>query len=200
MKRVLAVVALTICLTSGSWAGFGLGPHAGVTFSSFPKQISDFYGTGFGFGAHGELGILPFLGARLNVDYWSFSSDKTKLLNALAPSNPGIMDVTGLNISTISIYVDGKGKIPLGAVSPYGLLGIGMNFTSTSTLKGTINGQEVSGADVEGSTDFGMNFGAGADFAVGMITIFGEVRYVLIFSSGESTGHIPIVFGATFGL
>ncbi|MDH4070765.1 MAG: porin family protein [Ignavibacteria bacterium] len=202
MKRFLAVVACCVVMTSaGTAGGFGLGAHGGVSFSSFPKQISDFYGTGFGFGAHGELGILPFLSTRLNFDYWTFSSDKTKLLAALQPANPGLTDVTGLNISTISIYLDGKGKIPLGGtVTPYGLLGLGMNFTSTSTLEGTANGQAVSGAAVESSSDFGINFGAGADFAIGVINLFGEVRYVLIFSSGESSGHIPIVVGATFGI
>jgi hypothetical protein len=45
-----------------------------------------------------------------------------------------------------------------------------------------------------------MNFGAGAEFKLAVVRLFFEFKYVLVFTDGSSTGLIPLVVGASFGL
>ena len=81
-----------------------------------------------------------------------------------------------------------------------GLLGFGMHIASVSDLKVSYQGQPVTVTGTSGlgsDTNFGMNFGAGSEFGLGNVKLYFEVEYVLIFSSGSSTGHIPITVGVT---
>jgi hypothetical protein len=47
-------------------------------------------------------------------------------------------------------------------------------------------------------TKFGLNFGAGAEFAVSAVVLYLELKYAMVFTSPENSSHIPIVVGATF--
>lgn len=209
MKRLLPV--FIVIMLGGSIGkaevGFGVGPHAGVSFSSFQKQISDFYGTGFLFGAHGDVSFLPYLSARLSLDYTIFSADKDKVIASYVMNNPGTQasefSFEGAGVSIFSVYADGKGKIPTeSAVTPYGLLGLGLNFISTSEGKVTYQNTPQPQANIPSSseTKFGLNFGAGAEFALSSVVLYLEFKYAMVFTSPENSSHIPIVFGATFPL
>ena len=181
---------------------FGAGPHAGVSFSSLPDPSGKYFGTGFLFGAHGDVNIAPFLTTRLSLDYSIFSSDKEKIKNDLAAQFGGVAsDYTaeGLNVSMFSVYVDGKGKIQTGSsITPYGLFGLGLNFVSVSESKAvrTADGASLTNPSTS-STDFGLNFGAGTEFSAGSVILYIEFKYALILSS-PSGSHFPIVLGATF--
>jgi hypothetical protein len=120
MKRGILLLALLAlgATVSRAEAGFGLGPHAGVTFSSFQKPVGDYFGTGFLFGAHGDVSLMPYLSTRLSFDYSIFSPDRDKFISALATANQvNASDITfeGGTVSIFSIYADGKGKIPTGS-------------------------------------------------------------------------------------
>jgi hypothetical protein len=54
--------------------------------------------------------------------------------------------------------------------------------------------------DSEGSTDFGFLAYAGANYSMGMMGIFAEVGYGMIFSDPESATNIPIRGGIKFNL
>jgi len=204
MKRLL-VVALSLMLTAStaSAIGFGGGVHGGVSFSSFPKAVKDYYGTGFGFGAHGDLKIIKYLTARLNVDYHMFSSDKNKIIEEIARDNnvaTSDLSFEGFNASVLGITLNGIGRIPLGKspVTPYGLAGLGINILSISDPKLTYQGQDVTSqifGKPETETKFGINFGAGAEFALAGFSLYAEVKYVIIFTENENTSHIPITVG-----
>ncbi len=212
MKRLFPVIlALALSASIGkAELTFGVGPHLGVSFSSFQKPADEFYGTGFLFGAHGDVMILPFLTTRLSLDYSIFSSDKDKLKSDLflpffQMQQPGIdpaaISVEGANVSIFSVYVDGKGRIATGGpVTPYGLLGLGLNFVSTSEGTGFNQGQAAATLPSSSSTDFGLNFGAGAEFLLNPVILYMEFKYGLVFTSPSSGGTIPIVVGATFPL
>jgi opacity protein-like surface antigen len=217
MKRLLMVLVGVAVFAGGARAQvtFGGGPHAGIALSAFPELVfpaaapntlSDVYGLGFVFGAHGDLGIVDFLTARLSFDYSLFSPDDDKFKEGYTDGagNPiPVSDFTteGGSASFASITLNGLGRIPTGTtVTPYGLLGFGIHILSVSDIKTvyTPANQEFEYKS-DSDTNFGINFGAGAEFDLGSVALFGEVKYVLIFTEEKSTGMIPIVVGITIG-
>jgi opacity protein-like surface antigen len=207
MTRCLAITVVLLIL-AGSASGqmkFGGGAQVGVSFSSFPKPVSDYFGTGFGFGAHGDLDIMKYFAARLNVDYHMFPSNKDKIKNDVAQqANVAASDIgiDGLNGSVVGITANGLGKIPTKSpFTPYGLIGLGIHIISISDGKVTYQGQAVPNANIKGNTEtkFGLNFGAGTEYALGQLKLYLELKYVLIFTSDNSTSHFPVMVGVTFG-
>jgi opacity protein-like surface antigen len=206
MKRIALLV---VCIAIGVAAStaqvrFGGGAHGGLSFASFPQPVNQFFGVGFGGGAHADMNILPFLGLRLNFDYTTFASDKSKLKEQFSVTdgngNPVPFTVEGLHATILGITANAIGKIPTGSsVTPYGLLGMGLHIGSNSDLKIISNGNTLFTSSSESSTNFGLNFGAGSEFGIGgRSKLFVEAKYVLIFTSGNSTGHIPVTVGVTF--
>jgi hypothetical protein len=219
----------SVASQSQAQLSFGGGVHTGISISSFQKTISDAYGIGIGFGGHGDMSLLKFLVLRLNVDYNTFSSSADKLKGSLATylnsqnwtdpnGNPLVGDRIALDASSISIVgitVNGLGRIPTGSlVTPYGLLGIGIHFMSGNDLKFVSYGGATltaatqktmqddlakGGYLVDSRTAFGLNFGAGSEFKLGIVKLFFEIKYVLMLTKDNSNGHIPIVVGATIG-
>jgi opacity protein-like surface antigen len=209
MKYValVAVMFFAFANTMDAQIKFGAGPEVGIAFSSVPKPLNDYYGSGFGFGVHGDVDIIKYFAVALNLDYRMFPLDKTKLGDQLAMANgvnPGSVTVSGLTVSDFSIMVNGVGKIPLdGPVTPYGVAGLGMHFTSSSDPTVTYNGQDVTALAGFGKgtseSNFGIDFGAGAEVKVTKtVGVFLDFRYILVFSTGENTSFMPITAGATF--
>jgi opacity protein-like surface antigen len=139
------------------------------------------------------------------LDYNVFSSNKSKLKDLIAQQNPQVqassIDISGLNISIFGITLNGIGKLPTGsAFTPYGILGFGIHILGISDGTASANGQSTPiSTGVANQTKFGLNFGAGSEFALGITKLFFEVKYVLIFTEGNSTGHVPILVGVSFG-
>lgn len=206
MKRLLLLVLalLTVSLMANAQIGFGGGAHAGVAFSSFPEGVKDFYGTGFGFGGHGDLSVGKYFTGRLSLDYGIFSSDKDKIKGLLAQAN-GVpaanLELSGLNISDFAIMLNGMGKLPTGSiVTPYALVGLGIHIMNISDGKVTYQGQEYPvQTGLASQTKFALNFGAGSEFSLGMAKLFFDVKYVIVMTEGKSTGIIPLTVGVTFG-
>jgi outer membrane protein W len=118
-------------------------------------------------GFAGELGygrfVLPTLALEFGVGYFrgtgSFAS-----VPASAPRQEVDFDV-------IPILLTAKALIPMGAVDPYGALGIGAYFTSLNVSRHANS--------FEGDVTFGIHVGAGLDIHVTERVFFGaEARYV----------------------
>jgi len=213
MKYVALVAIGLIVLASPSYAqlSFGGGASAGLGFASFQKEISDFYGFGFGFGAHGDLNIGKYVTVRLNFDYNIFPSNKDKLKDLIPantvdaqtgqPINKADITISGLNTSVFAISIDGMGKLPTGSpFTPYAIFGFGINILSLSdgsiAYKGQDAGQIKPG--VESQTKFGLRFGAGSEFGLSkLLKLYTDFKYVIIFTKDSSNGYIPITFGIT---
>lgn len=213
MKRVGVLALLVLFVVAApAQVKFGAGAHAGISIAMFPKPADEYYGFGWGFGAHGDVNLMKNLGLRLNFDYHMFASDKGAFKFTDEATGAPVTGVTveGANASIIGITVNGLGKLPLGTVTPYGLLGFGIHMLSVSDMELSYQGQSQTVKMDDTETKFGINFGAGAEFAISKkVTLFGEVKYVLIFSSeetdpqtgqktGGTTGHLPITFGVTY--
>lgn len=201
-KTIVLAVALVLgAAASQASVRFGGGAHGGLSFSSFPKPSNELFGLGFGGGAHGDLNINEYFGVRLNLDYTTFASDKSKLKQIFrvtdGAGNRVDADFSGLNTSIFGITANAIGRIPTGsAVTPYGIFGLGLHIGSTSDLKIDFQGNNI--ATVSGGetgTNFGLNFGAGSEFRVGATKLFFEAKYVLVFTEGSSTGFVPLTFG-----
>jgi hypothetical protein len=224
MKRIIiSIVALLVATSLASaQMTFGGGAHAGFSLSSFPKEIKDYYGLGIGFGGHADLNIMKFVTLRLNIDYHRFGSDKTKFAEAVvAACNAQRITIGGqafqtpkttfggMNASIIGITVNGLGKLPTKSLAtPYAIFGLGLHISTPSDPTVSYEGvgditKELTELGIlgkaEGSTKFGINFGAGSEFKIGQVKLFAEFKYVIIFTSGSSTGHFPITFGVTLG-
>jgi len=204
MKRMLLLC--TVLLIAVQWApaqvSFGGGGHLGISIASFPEGLKDYYGMGFGGGVHADGNLLKFLTVRFNMDYHTFGFDNKKFEEVIAQANgvaPSTIAFTGYRANIIGLTLNGIGKIPTRSiVTPYGLVGLGLHLMSLSDPKVTYNGQEVTIPGVgksESQSKFGLNFGAGAEFQFGKIKGFFEVKYVMIFTEGKNTNHIPITFG-----
>jgi opacity protein-like surface antigen len=205
MRRSILVVAAFMILATGTSFGqmkFGVGPHFGISFSSFPKPTDQFYGIGFNFGAQAEMEIIKYVGIRFGLDYSTFSSDKSKFGFTNGGQAVPTSDISGLGVGIFGISVTGLGKLPLkGGVTPYGLFGFGLNMISVSDLVVKVNGQDYTQLKGDSSTKFGIHFGVGTEYRVAKnIGIFGEFKFMLIFTEGSSTTVMPLSFGANFWL
>lgn len=204
MKRAIGAVVLVLIVALGANAQmkFGAGAHAGLNFSSFPKPADEVYGMGFGFGVHGDMEIIKYVAVRFNFDYRMFSADQAKFgfydVNTGQPIPSS--DISGGNISIIGIGFEGLGKLPLnGPVTPYGIFGLGLNISSASDVTISYQGQEITRPAGDSSTNFGIDFGAGAEFKIAKaVSLYGEFKFLLIFTEGSSTSVFPLTVGATF--
>jgi opacity protein-like surface antigen len=208
MKKLVLLVGVLILSLQCAEAqqSFGGGGHVGISISSFPKAVSDFYGLGFGGGAHADYNVFRFLTTRFNIDFHTFGYDHKKAEELIAQNNGvAAADVKfeGFRMSAFGFTVNGLGKIPTKSmVTPYGLIGFGMHIVSVSDPKILYREQDVTAnfnlpKDI-GETKFGINFGAGSEFAFGGFKMFVEFKYVIVFTKDESTAHMPITIG--FGI
>jgi opacity protein-like surface antigen len=214
MKRI-AVVGILVMFGSGISFGqltFGGGASAGVGFSSFQKEISDYFGFGYQFGAHGDMNINKYVTVRLNFDYNIFPSNKDKFIDMVAANakdefgnpiaiNKADVSISGLNASIFAIGIDGIGKLPTkSAFTPYAIIGFGLHIMSLSDGKVSYKGQEVAQITkpVETQTKFGIRFGAGTEFQLSKLAeLYFDVKYVIVFTKESSNGYIPLTFGVT---
>lgn len=209
MKKTAFVVVMLLCgiVAANAQIKFAVGPEAGIAIVSVPEPMNQYYGFGYGFGAHADMEIMKYFGIALNLDYRMFPLDKTKFGNYLAGLGgvaPGSVTVSGLTVSTFSVMLNGVGKIPLdGPVTPYGVVGLGLGSLSMSDPTITFNGQDITAlvglTKAPSETDFALNFGAGAEFKVAKtVGLFLDFRYFMVFTKDKNTTFFPITVGASF--
>ena len=211
-----AVKIILACLVFAALARaqdvkFSVGPQAGIAIEAFEQGWSDYFSVGFGGGAHADVDIVRFFSVRLNVDYYTFASDKDKLKTLVAdyygilPSD--IASLSGGNVGSFNVSMQAIGKIPTqSSVTPYALFGVGIHSLTLSDLNGssptygsgTITSDQI---NFDGGTKFGLDFGFGVEYAASrQVALTMEFRYVLVFTKNQNNGAMPITIGANFHL
>ena len=210
MKRY-ALLCSFMLVTTVAFAqipSVAFGVHANITNGNFPgpqiggsDALKDVYGTGFGGGAHLDVGTIG-LSFRFSADYLSFSPDNAKYQAALA-NYIGVaasqFSVDGGTISFWSISANAKMPIlPLPIITPYLTGGIGLGIVSVGdakVLQGGVQTKAFPGFSSESKTAF--NLGAGVDLKIG-ITLFLEVRYTWVLTDPKTSTLVPVAIGITF--
>ena len=209
MKRLALLSLFSILVTSLAFSDglFSFGVHGNFANLDVAEPLHRAYGTGFGFGLHGDyhLGVAT---VRVSGDYIGFGADHdfytTLIYDAVVADYPDLLrqdvQVTGGGtISIISIGVNGKYGFPQTALSPYLLAGVGLGILSVSTINATLQDAPIAvDTGLPNQTRFMVNLGGGADFPVGSATLFVEARYTWIFTQNEKTAYIPVTLGVTF--
>jgi hypothetical protein len=164
---------------------FGLGGGVGVPLGDFDDESK--------LGWHGlaELSFVPNgwpVGIQFDGSYQQFALD-----DAAAP--PGFSDLkTRLVMGTGNVVFKFKSSDE-STFRPYLIGGVGVY---NSKLTGQDDPGDVLGG---GTTDFGLNAGAGFDFKAGGAGLFIEGRFHNVFTDGpgEDLRFIPITLGIRLG-
>jgi hypothetical protein len=176
-RKMLAVAAFALMAPIAmAQAQLKFGVGAGASAAS--GDLGDAVDMGYHFLA--TAGIQPPLapvGFRVDGMYNSFSA-----------KSPGTYKLKVMGL-TANAVLSMPGAVVL---SPYAIGGVGMYKSKT----------DISGDD--GSTDLGINLGAGVKFGLAGFSAFGEIRFHNVFPEKPATGtapnfrFIPITFGIIF--
>lgn len=195
MRRILvqgvaAVAALTLAAAPAAaqtGVTFGLGGGGSVPLGDFGDVAEiGFHGTGFvGFQGGANLPV----GFRIDGLFQRFSTDADAI-------GPGDFDVDYQLISGSANVVYEFMTSEETRFRPY-LIGGGGIYNVD--LKGE-DADELDDLGFEGdATKFGLNGGAGFNFAFGNVGLFLEGRFHNVFTEGTNTNFIPITLGLRFG-
>jgi len=224
-KTLLPILSILLILSFSNINAqphFAFGVRAGLNFSNLsfdpdiPSQITKSSRTGFMFGALAEIGFTPMLAIQVEPMYATGGAQISGPLfvNGFTPVN----GKETFKISMLEIPILLKFKIPIsGSVKPYVFAGPNIAFVTSSKELDEPNGfasNEIDLKDFVTSTNFSIDFGAGAGFNLTPLTVIMlDVRYSLGlsnaltdkgklnvgFNSVKSTGF-QIIAGVMFGL
>ena len=153
-------------------------------------------GTDFGFGFGGRarvLYLLPdgHLGLGGTLGFYTFSKGLGSYGGQTVNENTSSLEISG----TVKYRFDGTN------LKPYGVACLGIASNSTNQSAGSQSSPSVS------QTSPMIQIGGGAEFAAGNdMSIFGEVKYVMILVSGQNgapggtLSYIPLEAGLAFNL
>ena len=176
------VAAATTSVAEAQGVGFNVGGGLSMPLGDF-GDVADM-------GFHGMAGVafqpegLP-IGIRVDGMYQTFGASD----DFAGPFDLGVRIVSG---TANAVYTFTTSE--MSTFHPYLIGGVGMyNFAITG------DDAEDLGLD-ESETEFGINAGAGFNFAAGeSINLFVEGRFHNVFTEGESTNLIPITVGVRLG-
>jgi len=169
---------------------------------TYELALEEVYGLGLGGGVHLDvnLGILSF---RASGDYITISPDKEKFQNAVQSYFPGapFEFSEGGRIEIFSGNVNLKFVIlPIPVVKPYLTGGGGLAHVKTTPAKLIFNGQPLPEFEFLKSQTVGtLNVGAGVDFQLGPLALFGEIKVNWLFIEEGTSAYVPVgTIGVTF--
>ncbi len=161
-------------------AKFSLGGGLSLPLGDFGDAAS----TGF----HGLAAVsfqpnnLP-IGIQVDAMYQRFGVDDGGLAGDI-DANFQVIQGTANAVYKFANSPDSK-------VRPYLIGGVGL-------YNSKLTGDDVPD-NIDGSTDFGINAGAGFDFQAGAVALFVEGRFHNVFSDGDNTNFIPVTVGVRLG-
>jgi opacity protein-like surface antigen len=167
---------------------------------TYEVALEEVYGLGLGGGVHLDvnLGLLSF---RVYGDYITLSPDKDKFASAVQKYFPGasIQFVEGGRIEIYSGSANLKFVIlPIPVVKPYLTAGGGLAHVKTTPAILAFNGAALPEFEILKAQTVGtINGGAGVDFVLGGLALFGELKLNWLFIEEGTSTYIPV---ATVGL
>jgi hypothetical protein len=187
MKHLLLCCALVTASTASAQS-VKFGFQGNLADVSVYKPLNDVYGMGYGGGVHLDVKWLLF-SFRASGDFLTFAPDIDKYTNAVKsiPGNPATaISVEGGRINVVSGNINGKiTLLPLPLISGYLTGGVGVVNVSFTEAKITgIGTSSIKVPAVKGETKPSVNAGIGADLDLGDLSLFAEVKYVVIFTQG----------------
>ena len=174
MRKITATLAVALMATGVASTAAAQSGSTPVSFGisggpSFPTTE----GLNSGFQVAGHLGFRSRtnpLGVRFDVlyDNWGIERSSADLRTLAGTAN-------------LMVHLPSSST----SIRPYLSGGIGIYNT------------KVSGGG-DGETDAGLNAGVGLDFPMSGIIPFAELRFHSIFTEGDKTNFVPVVFGIRF--
>lgn len=194
-KAVCLVLLLVASMTSISFAQirFALGFRTGLNFSTISYAQDPFQGPGitksgttnFAAGAVVELGFGKMFAAEVEPRF----IQKGVRFEQTVQGQTATPRATSTG-SELEIPIHFKVKFIEGPVRPYAIIGpnIGIVLSAKTKFENTQNDGEVDTKANTSSTDFGLDFGGGAEFKVASnIALTGDIRYSLGLSNLDAT-------------
>jgi opacity protein-like surface antigen len=211
MKQLVCTVAAALLLAlpgAVSAQSVGFGVHGNFSIGQLPgpavgtaSQLKDAYGSGWGGGVQLDLNLVGF-SFRFAGDYIGYSLDQQKFRDAYRAvfgSAANQISIDGGDLAIYAVSANAKmGILPLPVVTPYLTAGVGLAWLKVDETKTSI--ASVPGVTTPANTQSGktsLNLGAGIDIKAG-VTLYAEVKYVWILTSGETSSYVPITVGITF--
>jgi opacity protein-like surface antigen len=213
MKK--ALLFILVLFAAGTFAQTKILINTGLSFPSSGEYFSDYWSSGLNLGGGVEFPINHQLSVLAYINYNHYTLNTDKLRTTF--SDLSGLTSTGGSINGININADLKYYFSdnIQVFRPFVLGGLGYSSLSFSTLVVTSDGNS-SNSDLASLSDFSINFGIGAEYAVTpKVSIFMDARYVMIFSSndnlqlnvntrqgtmvqGDNLSYIPIRLGVSF--
>jgi len=214
---VLCCALLTAFTANAQSIEFGV--HGNILNFSIPEEISsiagvppattetlalqEVFGVGYGGGLHFnfKLGILRL---RLAGDYNMISPDNAKFQTYLAQyvgTSASAFRVEGGKITIYGGEVNLKITIlPIPVFQPYIAGGIGWSHVKAEETKVTYNNVPLTPIKlIDEQNVMTLNAGVGADFVLGPLSLYAEVRVTGFFLDPTTATYLPVgTFGVTF--
>jgi opacity protein-like surface antigen len=203
---LVCVVMVALCAVGAQAqvkAEMQLNGELGVPVN--PQAFTDGWSAaGFGGGVGFGIQVLPIVTVQANFNYSRVGLDEDGIKQQLLAFGFSQSDLANLSLDGGAInimYVSGGAKVFLmeqGPARPYVVGGMGYYRLSESDLD-VSDGSQTTTLTFDSENAFGVNGGAGVDFAIGSkVDVFAEGQYVVGFTSGQSTGHVPVRVGLLF--
>jgi hypothetical protein len=180
---LLTVLALTLIGSSAmaqrTPGSYSIGAFGGVCMPQGPKEFKDTYKSGFGFGGEFKYNVGPKMSFVGSYTMLSFPVD-VKDSDAKFKSNI---------IQANALYY----LMSPEAATQLTLIGGGGYYMQKFDW-----GSEDADNDKNSENDFGVQFGAGMDLPLGVMNLFFEGKYHIVFTEDESTKFITVMAGLRF--
>ncbi len=171
----VAVLLMTPAMVSAQSSAVGFGLSGGLSVPT--GDLGDAVDAGYSIAGHVFLKPASMRSVRFRGDV-SYSG----------------FDYKGIDASYRSLGFVGNALLDLstsGGVKPYVLGGLG-------AFNGKASENDGSRVVSTSSTDVGIQAGGGLTFQLSGFSTFLELKYVNVFTDGNSIGYIPITFGVRF--
>ncbi|HJU88487.1 MAG TPA: hypothetical protein VJ672_03800 [Gemmatimonadaceae bacterium] len=168
--------------------GFYIGIGGGGTVPM--GDLSDGYDAGFN--------VTVPIGWQSMTTPWGVRADLSynRIRGAVAEFDDGEVELDDGDIWSGTLGLTAQWPVGASSTSFY-LVGGGGAYHFRDFGEINSSGTEIT-VESENITKFGLNGGAGINFAVGAADIFVDARYVSVFTENDNTNFIPITLGVRF--
>lgn len=164
-----------------------------------PSNFKDNWKLGLGGGAGLDI-ILPGIAIEGEIDYFKYAVDSDKLIKTYGATVSGLT-VSGGSVSTLSITGNLK-LFLLPKISPVRIYLFGGGGLTSMTVEDTKMSYMGMSQSITGTTESKpcAQGGGGIQISLGSLGIFGEAKYLAIFTQDNTTASAVVMAGLVFSL